>query len=111
MGTNILNDDGERASKHKTCSGVPIPRIVCAGCLPGYPHYTRPCDEPDEGNNKFKCRAMCGRGFKPTINRMKCVGGQWKKLPANGKIRCQRIKRVTYNQSTIMYKISLTQHF
>ena len=31
--------------------------------------------------------------LQPTITRMKCVGGKWKKLPANGKIRCQRIKK------------------
>ena len=47
------------------CGSSPIPVIVCNGCEKGYPRYSKPCNEPDDGNHeKFKCGVRCGKGHK-----------------------------------------------
>jgi len=93
-GGMVMSDTGGRSVLHKMCGNSPIPVVVCNGCASGYPRYTKPCNEPDDGNHdKFKCGVRCGEGFKASIKKMKCIGGRWKKLPANGKIRCLKKRR------------------
>ena len=47
--------------------------------------YGHPCNSTEPIDMfKFKCRVKCGRGFKPTIKRIKCLNGQLKRNP-NGK--------------------------
>lgn len=88
-GQFVGNDAGGQPIVHKMCGQSPIPVIVCNGCSSGFPRYTKPCNQPDQENQgKFKCGVKCGPGFKPSIKRMKCIGSRWKKLPANGKVRC-----------------------
>lgn len=90
----LLSDSGGMGSLHKMCGNSPIPVIVCNGCSAGYPRYSKPCNEPENGNSeKFKCGVRCGEGYKASIKKMKCIGGRWKKLPANGKIRCLKKKK------------------
>lgn len=95
-GDMVLSDTGGRSIIHKMCGNSPIPVIVCNGCNSGFPRYTKPCNEPTDNNSdKFKCGVRCGDGYKASIKKMKCIGGRWKKLPANGKIRCLKKRKQT----------------
>ena len=74
----ILGDEPAGRGQHR-CGDVPIPPIVCVGgkCPPGFPRYDRPCNNPMELRGKFKCRAMCGPGWRVADNtpkKMKCLG-------------------------------------
>lgn len=85
----VFGDESEPRGGHR-CGSVHIPPITCPSgkCPQGYPRYKRPCDGPGL-KGKFKCRAMCGKGFRVadgTPRKMKCLGklgtpGQWKVRP------------------------------
>lgn len=85
----ILGDEPAGRGQHR-CGDVPIPPIVCVGgkCPPGFPRYDRPCNNPMELRGKFKCRAMCGPGWRiadGTPKKMKCLGKEGK--PGYFKVR------------------------
>ena len=85
----ILGDEPAGRGQHR-CGDVPIPPIVCVGgkCPPGFPRYDRPCNNPMELRGKFKCRAMCGPGWRVADNtpkKMKCLGLFSKKAESSSK--------------------------
>jgi len=89
LDTRFFGDETEPRGSHR-CGNVHIPPITCPSgkCPQGYPRYKRPCNGPPL-KGKFKCKVMCGVGFRVadgTPKKMKCLGkqgtpGQWKVRP------------------------------